>query len=109
MTGINFFDEDAVIRLGEAILGQLQMDYVKAYIKLLKYGPTSEIYHYGKGRRQRCCDAIKELDDYIKTSSLTTEHSEAIIIELRRQAEAAVYKGKRAKKTKERCGCMRSS
>ena len=98
MTEFAFFDDDAVIRLGEAILSQLQMDYVKAYIKYLKNGSGSEIYSYGKGRRQRCIDIIKELEWYLHASCLTGEYADAIIAELRRQAEVAVSKGKSAKK-----------
>ena len=98
MTDIKFFDNDAVVRLGEAILSQLQMDYVKAYIKYLKYGDTAEIYHYGKGWQQRCVDSINEMEKYIRSSMLTADKADAIIFELRRQAKVAVSKGKSPKK-----------
>lgn len=98
MVNTEFFDEEAVIRLAEAILSQLQMDYMKAYIKYLKFGSEYEIYSYGKGRRQRCIDMIREMEEFIRSSTMTAEYDDAIITELRRQAEEAVSKGKNAHK-----------
>lgn len=98
MANFLFYDDNAVIALGEAILSQLQLDYMGAYIRYLTDGPNACVTAYGKGRRKSAKDLLKEMDDYIRSSTLTAEHAESIIEELRRQGREAVAKGTTAKK-----------
>lgn len=98
----NFFDDDAAVRLGEAILTQLQQDYVKVYMKYLKKGPDATVFKYGKGTRSTVGTEIKDMDLYIRSNTMTAEHADAIIEELRRQARVAVEKGLSARKINHR-------
>ena len=98
MGSLEFFDDDAVIRLGEAILSQLQQDYVGAYATLLKDGPDKVVYRYGSGPRMTASYAVKEMEGDIHRSSMTAEYADSIIEELRRQAREIAETGKTAKK-----------
>ena len=46
--------------------------------------------------------AVAEMDDYIRSNTMTAYHADAIIEELQRQARVAVEKGLSAKKVSRR-------
>lgn len=98
----DFLDDDAAVRLGEAILTQLQQDYVKVYMRYLTKGPDSVFYKYGKGFRSTAKAEIEDMDLYIRSSTMTAEHADAIIEELQRQARYAVEKKLTARKINHR-------
>lgn len=93
-----FFDNDAVLRLGEAILSQLQQDYMGTYKKYILEGPESRVYSFGNKKLQHAEDALHEMDQYIRSSMLTADRAESIIEELRRQGKEAAENGLSAKK-----------
>ena len=99
---IHFFDDDAVIRLGEAILSQLQVDYIHVYKVFLVKGPTALVGRYGYGKRKTADEMLDEYDRYIRSSNLTAGYSEEIIKELRRQGEAIAANGTNARKVNHR-------
>ena len=95
-----FYDDETLLRLCEAIVCQLQQDYANTYKVYLQSGPGTIVHITGDKKGTTALLAIRSLDNYIKESYLTADHSEAIIEELRRQGAALVNKNRGAYKSK---------
>lgn len=94
---IDNLQDEGLIRLWEAVMEQVAVEYIDLYILYLQHGSeATRKYCSNYGRHQVTAKrGLIELEDYILGDLIAGPHASYIVHKLRQEAKDAIVNGKR--------------